>query len=226
LSERCTGSAGGGALNDLAQHAQGLGFCILKDCFVASCCLHTVQLQLGNAVIASFGEGVLNKVLLKCFIQCAICKNCWNCTNGGMHCVKSVCPSTRMKMMKLLTLRLDADTKTKKKALLHFQINFQSLTIPCDVSKRQTCQSNEHVSVQGSSLTQAPFLACCQTMVLKCSALLAAVFASAVPWGLSSNQHLCLKICTMLDCIRSLLNEVQSRNMCTTLKAKGLLSCL
>jgi len=59
-----TDSGGGGVLDGLADALQARNnLCVpIEDYLVANCCIHALQLQLRNAVVAVFGEGGLEKI--------------------------------------------------------------------------------------------------------------------------------------------------------------------
>ena len=62
LFGQCTDSGGGGVLDSLADEMRGLGLIWLHNYLIANCTIHALQLQLRNAVIATFGAGGLDKV--------------------------------------------------------------------------------------------------------------------------------------------------------------------
>jgi len=64
LHGQTTDSGGGGVLEDLHKKMHLLGLCVpdFDLCLIANCCIHSLQVQLSNAVKASFGEGALDKV--------------------------------------------------------------------------------------------------------------------------------------------------------------------
>jgi len=64
LSGQTTDSGGGGTLDGLADDLHELGnVCVTPDLYlIGNCCLHALQLQLGNAIKKTFGEGALDKV--------------------------------------------------------------------------------------------------------------------------------------------------------------------
>jgi len=58
-----TDSGGGGTLESLHKHMKELGLCVAdEDYLTAGCTLHSLQLQLGNAIKETFGQGALDKV--------------------------------------------------------------------------------------------------------------------------------------------------------------------
>jgi len=62
LYGQCTDSGGGGALDSLADEMRELGLLSMHNHLVANCTIHALQLQLRNAVHATFGAGGLDKV--------------------------------------------------------------------------------------------------------------------------------------------------------------------
>jgi len=64
LAGQATDSGGGGTLEGLADalHAIGNVCAPREECLIASCSLHALQLQLGNAIKTTFGEGAPDKV--------------------------------------------------------------------------------------------------------------------------------------------------------------------
>jgi len=62
LCGQCADSGGGGVLDSLADEMRALGLLWLHNCLVANCTIHALQLQLRNAVMATFGSGGLDKV--------------------------------------------------------------------------------------------------------------------------------------------------------------------
>jgi len=62
LFGQCTDSGGGGVLDSLADEMRALGLLWLHNYLVANCTVHALQLQLQNAVMATFGAGGLDKV--------------------------------------------------------------------------------------------------------------------------------------------------------------------
>jgi len=85
LAGQGTDSGGGGALDGLADALQAKNdLCVaMKDCLVANCCMHALQLQLRNAVVSVFGEGGLDKANMMqmlhsvCDLQEAVEANEW-----------------------------------------------------------------------------------------------------------------------------------------------------
>ena len=85
LAGQGTDSGGGGVLDGLADALQAkINLCVdVNDYLVANCCIHALQLQLRNAVVAVFGEGGLDKTNMMqmlhsvCDLQEAIEANEW-----------------------------------------------------------------------------------------------------------------------------------------------------
>jgi len=61
LCGQCTDSGGGGTLESFRDAMNALHLCN-PFYLIANCCIHALQLQLGNAIKATFGEGGLDKV--------------------------------------------------------------------------------------------------------------------------------------------------------------------
>ena len=58
-----TDSGGGGVLESLHNHMKQLGLCAPdEEYLVANCCIHSLQVQLSNAVKETFGEGKIDRV--------------------------------------------------------------------------------------------------------------------------------------------------------------------
>jgi len=66
LHGQTTDSGGGGVLEDLHSKMEQRGVCVEDQdgnkYLIANCCIHSLQIQLANAVRASFGEGSIDKV--------------------------------------------------------------------------------------------------------------------------------------------------------------------
>jgi len=67
LHGQTTDSGGGGVLEKLYEMMQPLGLCApnnihLTKYLIANCCIHSLQIQLSNAVKNAFGEGALDRV--------------------------------------------------------------------------------------------------------------------------------------------------------------------
>ena len=63
LHGQATDSGGGGVLESLFKEMKELGLTAPEnECHIANCCIHSLQVQLSNAVKATFGEGALDRV--------------------------------------------------------------------------------------------------------------------------------------------------------------------
>ena len=62
LYGQTTDSGGGGVLEDFYGKLRPLGLCFPQGYLIANCCIHSLQIQLKNAVVAAFGEGALDKI--------------------------------------------------------------------------------------------------------------------------------------------------------------------
>jgi len=62
LNGQCTDNGGGGVLEGLHTAMDTLGLCAASNYLIANCCIHSIQIQLGNAIKTTFGEGAIDKI--------------------------------------------------------------------------------------------------------------------------------------------------------------------
>lgn len=62
LNGQCTVNGGSGVLEGLCNAMLPLNLCAPSDYLIANCCIHSLQIQLGNAIKTTFGEGAIDRV--------------------------------------------------------------------------------------------------------------------------------------------------------------------
>jgi len=75
LCDQATDSGGGVTIKSLCKELHVLGLTAPEvNYLIANCCIHSLQVQLSNAVKATFGEGALDRPLNSC-IRCGVFKS-------------------------------------------------------------------------------------------------------------------------------------------------------